>query len=190
MSSHRLDATPNSCTAADWNRLPKILKRGRILSMKAPAATFLGIECGGTRTVALFGPGPGGRFQRAEFGPANLRLLDDAALVKHFKAIRRRGGGPFHRNGHRHGGGAHGERPAADSRGGREGVAERCLFMRPMIWRRRSPPPRRGWAGNHSEGPDSQRHGVVLFWAAQRDPGRDGSPRRVGAYPGRQGKRL
>src|ERR1039458_8915655 len=53
------------------------------------AVTYLGIECGGTRTVVLFGPGTGGDYRRAEFGPANLRLLDDARLVNHFKAIRR-----------------------------------------------------------------------------------------------------
>jgi len=50
---------------------------------------FLGIECGGTRTVVLFGPDAAGGWQRAEFGPANLRLLDDAALVKHFKTVKR-----------------------------------------------------------------------------------------------------
>src|ERR1035441_8520259 len=53
------------------------------------AVTYLGIECGGTRTVVLFGPGTGGDYRRAEFGPANLRLLDDAWLVKHFKTIQR-----------------------------------------------------------------------------------------------------
>ena len=63
--------------------------------MKAPAATFLGIECGGTRTVVLFGPDADGGWRRAEFGPANLRLLDDAALVKHFKAIKRAAGAAF-----------------------------------------------------------------------------------------------
>ena len=56
---------------------------------ESQATLYLGIECGGTRTVVLFGPIGGGEFQRAEFGPANLRLLDDAALVKHFMAIKR-----------------------------------------------------------------------------------------------------
>jgi N-acetylmuramic acid 6-phosphate etherase len=51
--------------------------------------SYLGIECGGTRTVVLSGPGAGGEYRRAEFGPANLRLLDDARLVKHFRTIRR-----------------------------------------------------------------------------------------------------
>ena len=60
------------------------MKRKQKIEMR-----YLGIECGGTRTVVLFGPTGGGDFRRAEFGPANLRLLDDAALVKHFKAIKR-----------------------------------------------------------------------------------------------------
>ena len=57
--------------------------------MKAKASNCLGIECGGTRTVVLLGPGPGGPCRRAEFGPANIRLLDDARLVKHFRTIKR-----------------------------------------------------------------------------------------------------
>jgi N-acetylmuramic acid 6-phosphate etherase len=51
------------------------------------AAVFLGIECGGTRTVALVADGEGKQVQRAEFGPANLRLLTDEQLTRHFKAI-------------------------------------------------------------------------------------------------------
>jgi N-acetylmuramic acid 6-phosphate etherase len=72
-----------------------IFNRKEIQPAESKTATYLGIECGGTRTVVLFGPGPGGRFQRAEFGPANLRLLDDAALVKHFKAVKRAAGAAF-----------------------------------------------------------------------------------------------
>jgi N-acetylmuramic acid 6-phosphate etherase len=47
----------------------------------------LGIESGGTRTTALLAPGGGQPCLRAEFGPANLRLLDDDALAQHFTAI-------------------------------------------------------------------------------------------------------
>src|SRR5262245_34321899 len=47
---------------------------------------FLGIECGGTRTVAL---AHACLSRRMEFGPANLRLLDDAQLIRHFRAIAR-----------------------------------------------------------------------------------------------------
>ncbi len=56
---------------------------------ESKAASFLGIECGGTRTVVLAGPGAGGEYRRAEFGPANLRLLDDSRLAQHFQAINR-----------------------------------------------------------------------------------------------------
>ena len=47
----------------------------------------LGIECGGTRTVALVAQGAN-EFQRMEFGPANLRLLSDAQLLRHFRQLR------------------------------------------------------------------------------------------------------
>jgi N-acetylmuramic acid 6-phosphate etherase len=60
--------------------------------MKSTGATtplFLGIEGGGTRTVALLADARGRLVQRAEFGPANLRLLNDTALRKHFLALRR-----------------------------------------------------------------------------------------------------
>src|SRR5258705_12748179 len=50
-------------------------------------AIALGIECGGTRTVALAADASGRQLHRAEFGPANLRLLDDQKLATHFKAI-------------------------------------------------------------------------------------------------------
>ena len=48
---------------------------------------FLGIEGGGTRTVALLADLTGHLVKRAEFGPANLRLLTDAQLARHFRAI-------------------------------------------------------------------------------------------------------
>jgi N-acetylmuramic acid 6-phosphate etherase len=51
------------------------------------AASYLGIESGGTHTTALLAPGGGQDCLRAEFGPANLRLLDDDALAQHFAAI-------------------------------------------------------------------------------------------------------
>jgi N-acetylmuramic acid 6-phosphate etherase len=49
---------------------------------------YLGVECGATRSVALLAPGGDLPCLRGEFGPGNLRLMDDAALVKHFKAIK------------------------------------------------------------------------------------------------------
>ena len=45
---------------------------------------FLGIEAGGTRTVAL---AEGGIVAHQEFGPANLRLLNDRQLESHFQLI-------------------------------------------------------------------------------------------------------
>ena len=48
---------------------------------------YLGIESGGTRTTALLAPGGDQPCLRAEFGPANLRLLDDEALAQHFTSI-------------------------------------------------------------------------------------------------------
>ena len=53
------------------------------------ARRFLGIEAGGTRTVALLVDEASGRRQRHEAGPANLRLLTDAQLAGHFQALAR-----------------------------------------------------------------------------------------------------
>jgi N-acetylmuramic acid 6-phosphate etherase len=54
------------------------------------SAVILGIECGATRTVALAAHANGVEMARAEFGPANLRLLDDKQLIAHFREIARR----------------------------------------------------------------------------------------------------
>ncbi|HUR45273.1 MAG TPA: N-acetylmuramic acid 6-phosphate etherase [Candidatus Saccharimonadales bacterium] len=48
---------------------------------------YLGIEGGGTRTVALLTDADGRLVKRAEFGPANFRLLNDAELRKHLQTI-------------------------------------------------------------------------------------------------------
>ncbi len=48
---------------------------------------YLGIEGGGTRTVALLANERGSLLQRHEFGPANVKLLKDAELIRHFRAI-------------------------------------------------------------------------------------------------------
>jgi N-acetylmuramic acid 6-phosphate etherase len=52
-----------------------------------PDGSYLGVECGATRSVALLAPGGDVPWLRAEFGPANLRLLDNAALLAHFTEI-------------------------------------------------------------------------------------------------------
>jgi|TARA_Y100001934_G_scaffold30413_1_gene33591 N-acetylmuramic acid 6-phosphate etherase len=46
---------------------------------------LLGIECGATHTVALYEAGY--KIDRAEFGPANLRLLNDTQLNRHLRKI-------------------------------------------------------------------------------------------------------
>ncbi len=48
---------------------------------------FLGIEGGGTRTVVLLVNTAGQLVKRAEFGPANLRLLTDTQLTRRFREI-------------------------------------------------------------------------------------------------------
>src|SRR5258708_7939020 len=48
---------------------------------------FLGIEAGGTRTIALLADHEGRAIRRLETGPANLRLQTDAQLVAHLAAI-------------------------------------------------------------------------------------------------------
>lgn len=53
-----------------------------------PDASYLGVECGATRSVALLAPGGDQPALRAEFGPANLRLLDDTELMAHFTEIK------------------------------------------------------------------------------------------------------
>ncbi len=47
----------------------------------------LGIEGGGTRTTALLADARGREIERATFGPGNVRLLDDRALVKLLRGI-------------------------------------------------------------------------------------------------------
>ncbi len=55
--------------------------------MLARMNQVLGIECGGTRTVALLADERGEMVERKTAGPANLKLLDDAALVAHFRGL-------------------------------------------------------------------------------------------------------
>jgi len=48
---------------------------------------YLGIEGGGTRTVALLANGSGETLRRLETGPANMKLLTAAQLTRHFRSI-------------------------------------------------------------------------------------------------------
>ena len=49
---------------------------------------LLGIECGGTRTVAIAADAALRPIARAEAGPANLRLLTDEQLAERFRGLR------------------------------------------------------------------------------------------------------
>lgn len=50
---------------------------------------FLGIECGGTRTVALLTDARLRLLQRVVAGPANMRLLSEPELARHFRSLAR-----------------------------------------------------------------------------------------------------
>ena len=50
-------------------------------------SSLLGIEAGGTRTVALLASADGRLWNRQEWGPGNLRLLNDRELSRHFQRI-------------------------------------------------------------------------------------------------------
>ncbi len=53
------------------------------------ARLFLGIDGGGTRTVALLSDEHGRAWRRLEFGPANTKLLTHAQLIARFRTIAR-----------------------------------------------------------------------------------------------------
>src|SRR3954464_6590842 len=54
---------------------------------KQSKPAFLGIECGATHTVALSADASGKAMRRREFGPANLRLLNDPQLLRHLRTV-------------------------------------------------------------------------------------------------------
>jgi N-acetylglucosamine kinase-like BadF-type ATPase len=53
----------------------------------AISPVLLGLECGGTRTVALAADGELRQLARVDAGPANLRLVTDEQLAAHFRAL-------------------------------------------------------------------------------------------------------
>jgi len=57
------------------------------LSQTAAAPIVLGLECGGTRTVAILAKADGPALRRIESGPANSRLLSPEQLEAHFRAL-------------------------------------------------------------------------------------------------------
>lgn len=54
---------------------------------KRSEATFLGIECGATHTVALLARSDGSLMKRIAAGGANLKLMSDDELIQHFQGI-------------------------------------------------------------------------------------------------------
>ena len=60
-----------------------------IRRIRSAEKTFLGIDGGGTRTVALSVSAKGQVVSRVEAGPANVKLLTDAELVAHFQSLAR-----------------------------------------------------------------------------------------------------
>lgn len=54
---------------------------------RAHSPLFLGIEGGGTRTIAVLADARGSVIQRVEAGPANARLLSDAQLSRIFRTV-------------------------------------------------------------------------------------------------------
>ncbi len=56
-------------------------------SVVNPAPLLLGIECGGTRTVALASRDRRNPEARITAGPCNLRLVTDDALLQHFRPL-------------------------------------------------------------------------------------------------------
>ncbi len=68
--------------------------RPRILAGMANELVLLGLECGGTRTVALAADGVLRQLARVDAGPANLRLVSDDQLTEHFRVLAARVPGP------------------------------------------------------------------------------------------------
>ncbi len=64
------------------------------VSVPRPSRTVLGIEAGGTRTVALLAAADNRALARFETGPANLRLLTDTELRASLRQIAQRFPGP------------------------------------------------------------------------------------------------
>jgi N-acetylmuramic acid 6-phosphate etherase len=56
--------------------------------MKKPEPILLGIETGGTKTIAIAATPSLRKIARLELGPANLRLSSDAQLLSHFREIK------------------------------------------------------------------------------------------------------
>lgn len=60
----------------------------RVHMTNEPAPVFLGIEGGGTRTVALLADAKGLLLKRFEAGPANLKLLSERQFLRRLREVR------------------------------------------------------------------------------------------------------
>src|SRR6266404_4367877 len=99
-SSSPTTAAPSTCRARSGGAPPSASTcRSRPESATIPAMMggeptdarrFLGIEGGGTRTVALLADERGHVLKRLEVGPLNLKLLSDSNVLKRLREIRRR----------------------------------------------------------------------------------------------------
>jgi N-acetylmuramic acid 6-phosphate etherase len=59
-----------------------------VQTSSAPSPVFLGIEGGGTRTVALLADADGRLLKRFESGPANFKLLTEAQFLRRLREVR------------------------------------------------------------------------------------------------------
>ena len=69
--------------------VPKILRAMTKRKKVMAEPLFLGIECGGTRSTFVMAQGKPTTYWQGNSGPANLRLLSDVQLFRHFHAIGR-----------------------------------------------------------------------------------------------------
>ena len=60
----------------------------RVRTNELPSPTFLGIEGGGTRTVALLADADGRLLKRFESGPANFKLLTEAQFLRRLREVK------------------------------------------------------------------------------------------------------
>jgi len=66
----------------------KLKRKSNMSEAVTQPSALIGIECGATRSTVLLCQGDDLPCIRAEFGPANVRLMDDHQLIQHFSRIR------------------------------------------------------------------------------------------------------
>jgi len=143
---------------------------------------FLGIECGGTHSDVIAARTDEETLFKFTAGPANLRLVNDAQLEKHFAEIRNACDGMFEISGVAIG--MAGARTEQD----RDRIRKAAGKVWPTVPYR---PGRRQKSTRHKirrSRPDHQRHGLLLL--RKKCHRRHRQAGRMGAYPRRQGQRL